>query len=97
MDLTEHQMTVAVDAAARSAYDADVARRREVFPPGVHFHSWEEQPDPMVKYQFRDGVLPIVMAALNALPDPRHDAWDLGYIAADNGCDESTNPFPKES
>lgn len=41
-----------------------------------------------------DAAIPIVWAGINAIPDGRWAIWQQGYIAADNGEDESVCPYP---
>lgn len=93
---TEHAATVAVDAAARAAYEADVEQRRKVFPPGVRFRTWEQYPADK-KLEIRQAVLPIVWAALAALPDPRHGAWAEGREAGYDDAmyeERGVGPYP---
>lgn len=62
MNVTEHQATVAVDAAARRNYDLQ-ADGLDGAPPFDDLHR-------TVQLELRELVLPIVWAALEALPDP---------------------------
>jgi hypothetical protein len=59
---TEHEGTVAVDAAARAVYDA----QRRSMPSGAA--SFDDL-DVLQRNHFRESVLPFVWAALEALPD----------------------------
>lgn len=77
---TEAAATAAVEAAAKKAYDMEVEVRRHAFPPGVIFREWE-QIEPAQKIRLRVAVLPLVWAALGAVPDPRHVAWAEGREA----------------
>lgn len=61
MEPTEHEGTVAVDAAARVVYHAAVSPRSDA--PAF------DTLDPMVQNRFRESVTPLVWAALQALPD----------------------------
>lgn len=70
---TEAMATVAVDAAARNFYETNVT-----VPEGGSKPSFDDLPA-TAKLQFRQAVLPIVWAALSALPDPRRVAWFEGY------------------
>jgi hypothetical protein len=72
MTPTEHEGTVAVDAAARKMY-ADVNAGLDV-PEFDHLH-------PVQQNVFRDAVLPYVWAGLEALPDRAVIAWDEGEVA----------------
>lgn len=90
---TEAAATAAVEAAARKVYEISVANHREVAPPDTQFAEYDDL-DPMLKLAYREAALPTVWAALQALPDPRHAAWEQGYIAADNGRSEDASPYP---
>jgi hypothetical protein len=61
---SEHQLTVAVEAAAKNAFER------------VGGQNWETA-RPLVKFGYRDGVLPIVSAALESLPDPLDEVRSL--------------------
>lgn len=89
---TEAAATQAVEAAAKAAYDADVKQRREVFPPGVEFTEWDDL-EPTAKLAVREAVLPLVWAALSALPDPRRAAWFAGYDHAEIIGIRDDNPY----
>lgn len=90
---TEEMMTVAVEAAARSAYDEAVRTATE---RGAVRLDWEKLP-PLHKHRFREGVQPYVIAALRALPDPRRSVWIDGlYVGLRNGY-EDDNPYPEVS
>lgn len=83
---TEDAATKAVDAAARKAYEDRVARLRRRIPEKVQAElgprtEWVDLP-PEIALDWREQVLPIVWAALEALPDPRRAAWELGYQQA---------------
>jgi hypothetical protein len=93
---------VAVDAAARAAYDEQVKAARPAYPAGVKFAEWENL-DPNMKLQVRESVLPIVWAALSALPDPRRVAWEQGYAggrsdsSVEEGYKMGDSPYPHEN
>lgn len=89
---TEEAATLAVDAAAKAAYDDNIKARKEVFPPSATFPEWDDL-HPTEKLQIRESVLPLVWAALAALPDPRYTAWEAGMIASYEDRD-SPNPYP---
>ena len=76
----ESDATVAVEAAARKIYEISVANHREIAPTGTQFAEYDDL-DPMLKLSYREAALPAVWAALSALPDPRHGAWEEGYAA----------------
>ncbi|HXH77335.1 hypothetical protein [Nocardioides sp.] len=63
---TEGEATVAVDAAARKAWDLQRAQLRDQGFPSPEF----DDLDPMQQLQIRQQVLPIVWAALEAIPRP---------------------------
>lgn len=90
---TEDAATKAVDAAARAYYDEQIKARREVFPPSAVFPTFDEL-EPEVRLGLREGVLPLVWAAVAALPDPRYATWTEGVIAGGNGLDTTDNPYP---
>jgi hypothetical protein len=97
--VNENDATLAVNAAAQKifaegrqqAYDA--LERSGRLDQANRLAQWEELP-PLVQNQYRDAVLSTVWAALEALPDNRRTIWLEGYIAADNGRDEETCPYP---
>lgn len=93
MTPTEHEGTVAVDAAARRLYDR---------VPGPCGHGedcagdgpdcWEDKAAKPVfddlpllaRNELREHVLPVVWAALQALPDRRRTAWAEGLKAGED-------------
>lgn len=102
---TEDAATRAVDGAARKAYEDRAARLRRRIPEKVQAElgprtEWVDLP-PEIAIDWREQVLPIVWAALEALPDPRHGAWTEGYHAgsldefAKSVPDATTNPYPE--
>lgn len=93
---TEDAATKAVDAAARAAYEAGVKARREVFPPSATFPEFDEL-SANEKVTVKNGVLPWVWAALEALPDPRHGAWVEGLYCSLRHGYEDDNPYPEPS
>lgn len=72
---TEAAATVAVEAAARKAYEDTLNDYQSRH--GGKVTPWE-QATPALKLSWRDHVLPVVWAALQALPDPRYAAWEEG-------------------
>lgn len=91
---TEDAATKAVDAAARRAWEVDVAKRRTVFPPGMKFPDFDDL-EPTQKLEIRNAVLPLVWAALTALPDPRYAAFEQGAEAGQAwGANYAENPYP---
>lgn len=92
MKLDDNTLTAMVDAAAKGHYvralNPEVAQRMSVTVP-----EWDELP-PLEKNRWREAVMMVVWDAVAAMPDPRYAAWSEGYIAADNGLNESTNPYP---
>lgn len=82
--VSEYEATIAVEAAACKVYEAnreaaaESLRRSGILPTAPH---WEKL-SPLAQNEFRNAVLPVVWAALEALPDNRRDVWLAGY---DNG------------
>jgi len=89
---TEHEGTVALDAAARLYLETQV--------PG---EKWDNL-DAVQRQAVKQMLLPMVWAALEALPDRRHSAWAEGFKAGGpmhdvdlNDPDAHTrNPYPAE-
>lgn len=92
MKLDDNILTTMVDAAAKGAYqrmlNSPIVAELSIKPP-----EWDELP-PLEMNRWRQHVLPTVWDAVEAMPDIRHTVWLEGYIAADNGRSESTNPYP---
>lgn len=78
MTPTEHEATVAVEAAARVAWDRQRAEAERAGVPTLG--DWEDIGALNQNY-YREVVLPLVWAALEALPDRRAAAWDEGVEA----------------
>lgn len=78
-------MTDAVEAAAARAYE-NGAR--------IGWPTWTDLPA-IQKLSFREAVMPIVMAALKSLPDPRHGAWIEGLYCGLRQGYEDDNPYSK--
>ena len=79
---TEQAGTVAADAAARRAYENETAlrvRNARSFGQALELPLWDNL-HPLVKNAYREEVLSIVWAALKAIPDPRHQAYEEGYM-----------------
>lgn len=101
---TEDAATKAVDAVARKAFDeARQATAEATRIPIEKYADWDNA-GPVVQLQWRERVLPLVWATIEALPDPRHGAWvegytdgygDGGFDAAGSGEYEyAENPYP---
>lgn len=92
---TEAAATAAVDAAAAAAHKLGRDALLETLPPSTaaRLPKWEDELPP-VKMQWRQRVLPIVWAALEALPDPRHTAWLEGLYCGLRRGYEDDNPYP---
>lgn len=88
---TEEAATVAVDVAARKVFEA---QRPDI--PGVPQVEWEHL-SPTVKLGIRESVLPIIWAALAALPDPRYAAWIEGFEEGSDDTFGSTGACPYPS
>lgn len=69
MTPTEQESTVAVDAAARTLYASTG------FPQTAPAF---DDLDPLAQNRIRETVLPLVWAALQALPDRRAEGWENG-------------------
>lgn len=80
MTPTEHEGTVAVDAAARKMHEL---QRESMLKTGLvpDLPTWDDL-NQLSKNSYREGVLPAVWAALEALPDRRREAWAEGWRAA---------------
>lgn len=63
---SEGEATIAVDAAARKAWDLQRAELRDRGFPSPEF----DDLDPMERHRIRNQVLPLVWAALEVLPRP---------------------------
>lgn len=79
---TEAAATAAVDAAARAAAREFWATQTEGAEDAPNF----DDLTPIQKLALREAVLVPVWAALQALPDPRSAAWEVGHATA---CEES--------
>lgn len=91
--VNEAAMTAALDAAARKAWELSCEERAKSYPPGTRFPDYDELL-PMAKHRFAEQVMPIVWAALSALPDPRYAVWEEGYVAGVASPEADTNPYP---
>lgn len=102
---TEGMATKAVEAAAQQLHARIQEIRAKAFPNGVAMESWADA-SPVDKNNRRQDVLPLVWAALEALPDPRHGAWNEGHYSgyaeavSDEGGDTPPgvsfeNPYPE--
>lgn len=68
---TEHEYTVATHAAAEASYE----RYRRTHPE-VTLPPWGElEKGNRLKHTFLENALPLVDAAISAIPDRRSDAW----------------------
>lgn len=95
MNPTEHEYTVAVDAAARHIwayqYRAIVADAR----PGASVPPEDfDALSPLTQHHLREAALPVARAVLEALPDRLRGTWIEGYTAALSGVSEDANPYP---
>ena len=95
MSARESDATMAVEAAARKVYEANAegydATMARVGLPGQP--SWEDA-NPLTKNQYREAVLPIVWATLEAIPDRSRGLWLEGYYAHECGIHEDACPYP---
>jgi hypothetical protein len=90
MTPTEHEATVAVEAAARAAFRVQLAETAEQTQISIERYSDWDDIGPVAQLGWRQQVLPLVWAALEAIPDRRHEAWLLGHLAPNN----AVNPYP---
>lgn len=94
--VNEREATIAVDAAAKTVYEAnreaaaESLRRSGVLPTAP---PWDKL-DSLAQNEFRTAVLPIVWAALEAIPDRSRGLWLEGYYANDAGIHEDACPYP---
>lgn len=97
---TEAAATKAVEAVARKAFEdsrAEVARQTGI--DSDLYPSWDDA-GPVIQHQWRDRVLPLVWATIEALPDPRHAAWAEGAASTDYDFESGNvekicdNPYP---
>jgi len=94
-EISEHDATLAVEAAARKMF--------EDAKPSTFLARWEDL-HPTAQLEFRQAVLPVVWAALGALPDQRHAAWAEGFMMGHPNSTHpddlhtlaSENPYPAE-
>lgn len=86
-------LTAAVTAAAKTAHYLGNESLRETLPPSAlaRLPGWEDI-GPLVQNQWREMVLPMVIAAIDAVPDPRYAAWEEGYAASFVDAN-ATNPY----
>jgi hypothetical protein len=85
---TDEARTAAVEAAGEALFESlanDEAKG-----------SWSTL-QPIVKHYFRDKVLPIVEAGLQALPDPRKTAWLEGLYCGLRQGYEDDNPYEEDA
>lgn len=72
-------LTGPVEAGARAAYELDRARLQGILPlkQGAALPEWENL-QPVQKGYWRNHILPVVQAAINAIPEPSgpgSNAW----------------------
>ena len=84
---TEAMSTAAVEAAAKSHYENMLKAH-----PGAEWLVWEDV-HPVEKRNFKESILPLIWAALQALPDPRAAAWDEGFNNDYEGDGWPPNPY----
>lgn len=95
MTVNESDATLAVASAAKSVYETNRAASAETFRRSglPEQKSWEEL-DPLTQNTFRNAVLPIVWATLEAIPDRDRGLWLEGYYAHECGIHEEACPYP---
>lgn len=105
-EISEHDATLAVDAAAQAVFAASRKAVFDTLPPetAARLADWDGI-GPVQQLEWRQQVLPLVWAALGALPDQRHTAWLEGHQAGlDDGNrwydgimnQDAVNPYPAE-
>lgn len=88
-------LTRAVEAAAQKAFEISRAEVADILPPktAANLPHWD-QVRPVEKLQWRQKVLPLVEAAVGALPNRERGLWLEGYYANDAGIHEDACPYP---
>lgn len=98
---TDNQVDVAVKAGAAAMYAQQ--RKALIHKAGADPEGWPEDfadLDPETRNRIVDVAIPIVWAALTALPDPRYAAWEEGLASADYDFEKGAivptteNPYP---
>lgn len=100
--VSEYEATIAVEAAARKVWETNsegynATMERAGLPPAL---AWDDpNMNPLTKNEYRNAVLPIVWATLEALPDHRRDIWLAGYDAGSTSSGPLRHqcPFPEEA
>ena len=103
MKATEHELTVAVEAAAKQTYEANLAEYARRHSAELMGHSpgpaWEEMSKAW-QLPWREAALPVVQAILEALPNRARAAWREGYEAGEHyvshGGPRDDNPHPED-
>lgn len=88
----EGDATRAVDAAARAAFKVRYDETVKALGPDKYVRDWDDL-TASERLAWRQSVLAPVWAALEALPDPRHWAWEEGLRASFVDVN-ATNPYP---
>lgn len=88
-------LTKAVEAAAQRCFELSREEISSILPPktAARLPQWDEV-RPVEKLQWRQKVLPLVEAALNALPNRDRGLWLEGFYAHDVGIREEACPYP---
>lgn len=88
-------LTKAVEAAAQRAFEISREEVSAILPPNTaaRLPQWDEV-RPVEKLQWRQRVLPLVQAAIDALPDRERGLWLEGYYAHESGVREEACPYP---
>lgn len=94
-------LTAPVEAAARAAFDKVRNDTLSILPPTAasRLAEWE-QIGPVQQNVWRTQVLPLVQAAVEAVPDGRWAAWEEGLASADYSFEDGDvyatcdNPYP---
>ena len=98
--VSEQEATAAVDAAARKFYEDQAAVLLDVLVDDLPQSARFDARPPLEQNHYREVVLPIVWAALEALPDPRRSAWLEGYRAGQSDwitTEARPCPYPEEA
>lgn len=86
---TEAAATAAVKAAAIKAYENAMKAGGDI----VGAPDYDDLPEP-TRRQVEEDLLPLVWAALQAIPDPRYAAWEQGLYCGLRQGYEDDNPYP---
>lgn len=87
MKFAEEIVTPAIEAMAKQVWEDS-----QQSLPEIARSSWEHG-NPVTKQQLKQELLPLLMAGLEAIPDPRAAAWTEGLYAGLRKGYEDDNPY----